>query len=113
MSLSQSKIVEEENFEILPSIDKAFLKFGQSLPTVVYWKFHFDTKLERKGIQQCPDLFSKTLRDIFRDGSCIIEQAIIEELKIQFNLPNRNYKDLEDVVNSVRLRSFSETDYTG
>ncbi len=87
------------------AIDRAFSKFGQSVSSVVYWKFHFDTKLSKEEIVGRPDLFTNTIRDIFRDGATVIELAIANELKAQFNLPNRNYRDLEDVVNSIKVRS--------
>ena len=101
--MAQSEIVEN-SFPIIKSIDKAFSRFGPSVSTVVYWKFSFTTKLTKEDIILRPDLFSQAIREIFKDGSIVIEQAIIRELMIQFNLPCRNYKDLEDAINSVRLR---------
>jgi hypothetical protein len=50
-----------------------------------------------------PDLFSNTIREIFRGGALVLERAIIDELKTKFNLPDRNYRDLEDVVNTISL----------
>jgi len=95
------------NLEILSSIDKAFSKFGQSVATVVYWKFQFETKLKKEDLIDRPDLFCNAIRDIFKDGSRIIETAIVQELKIQFKLPNRNYADLQDVIISIRVRGHS------
>lgn len=77
--------------------------------TVVYWKFHFETKLNKNDLTERPDLFSNAIRGIFRDGSRIIEDAILRELKTQFRLPNRNYANLEDVISSVRLRCNSSS----
>ena len=90
---------------MLVAIDRAFSKFGQSVSSVVFWKFQFDTKLSKEEITLRPDLFTKTIRDIFRDGATVIELAIISELKKQYHLPNRNYKDLEDAVDSIKLRN--------
>ncbi len=108
-ALSETPIVQLETVDlaadIIGCIDRAFSRFGQSVFSVVYWKFHFDTNLAKEEIVKRPNLFSNTISEIFRDGSIVIERAIIEELKFGFRLPDRNYKDLEDVVDSIRLRS--------
>jgi hypothetical protein len=100
--VAQSEIVEISS-QVISSIDEALSRFGQSVSSVVYWKFHFDTKLAKEDILRRPDLFGKTIRDIFKDGSFVLEQAIVNQLRMEFNLPTRNYKDLEDALNSVRL----------
>jgi len=111
--VAQAEILDL-NLEILSSIDKAFSKFGQSVATVVYWKFQFETKLKKEDLIKRPDLFCIAIRDIFKDGSRIIETAIVQELKIQFKLPNRNYANLEDVIDSIRVRAHSDqTDFPG
>ena len=90
--------------DIISCIDRAFSRFGQSVFSVVCWKFHFDTNLTKDEIVNRPDLFSNTIRELFRDGSIAIERAIMEELKFGFNLPDRNYKDLQEVMDSIRFR---------
>ena len=95
------------NSEILTCIDRAFSRYGQSVATVVYWKFQLDTKLKKEGLIERPDLFCNTIRGIFKGGSRIIEAAIAQELKIQFKLPNRNYVELEDVMASVLRANLS------
>jgi hypothetical protein len=95
--------------DITASVDRAFSRFGSTVSSVVYWKFHFDTKLDKGEIALRPDLFSTTIREIFRDGSSVVERAIIQELRSQFDLPNRNYKDLEDAVTSIKLRTLSNS----
>ena len=105
--MSEIPQVQAESLEytsdILECIDRAFSRFGQSVSSVVYWKFQSDTKLDKDKIALRPDLFSNTIREIFRDGALVLERAIIKELKLKFNLPDRNYKDLEDAVNSIGL----------
>jgi hypothetical protein len=112
--LGETPIVQTQTADfvadVISCIDRAFSRFGQSVFSVVYWKFHFDTNLAKEEIMKRPDLFSNTIREIFRDGSVVIEQAIIEELKFGFNLPDRNYRDLEDVVDSIRLRGAPNLD---
>jgi len=107
--VAQAEILDL-NLEILTCIDRAFSKFGQSVATVVYWKFQFDTKLKKEELIDRPDLFCNAIRNIFKDGSRIIESAIVQELKIQFKLPNRNYADVEDVMASIRIRDHLRTD---
>jgi len=99
--MAQSEVFDI-NILVLQSIEKAFSRFGSSVSTVVYWKFCYSTKLKKEDIASRPDLFSQAIREIFRDGSIVIERAIIRELRTQFSLPGRNYKDIEDVMNSIR-----------
>jgi hypothetical protein len=112
--MSETPIVQTGRVDFTPAIigciDKAFSRFGQSVFSVVYWKFQFDTNLAKEDIVKRPDLFCNTIREIFRDGSIVIERAIIEELKLGFNLPDRNYKNLEDVVGSISLRGVPNID---
>jgi len=106
--LSEIPLIQAEEIGIglafVNCLERAFSKFGQSVFTVVYWKFHFNTNLTKEDIVKRPDLFSGTIKEIFQEGSQVIERSIISELKYEFNLPDRNYKDLEDVVNSIRIR---------
>lgn len=103
--MAQESEIKDISYQVLCGIDKAFSRFGQSVSTIIYWKFHYDTKLSKEQIVQRPDLLSNTIREIFRDGSCVIEEAIICELKREFDLPDRRYKDLEDVIGSIQLMS--------
>ena len=106
--VSQESKIVDFSFQVLSGIDRALSRFGQSVSSVIYWKFHYDTKLTKEQIVLRPDLFSSTIKQIFRDGSCVIEESILYELKVEFNLPDRRYKDLEDLMNSVRLMSSLE-----
>ena len=67
---------------------------------VIYWKFEFNTKLSRAEVARRPDLLSNTIREIFRDGSKVIEDAIILQLRSKFQLVDRKYVGLEDAINS-------------
>ena len=102
-SVAQAELLDLDS-EILICIDRAFSKFGQSVAIVVYWKFQLETKLKKEDLIERPDLFCKTIRDIFKNGSKIIEAAIAEELKNHFRLPNRNYEELGDMLASIRVR---------
>ena len=100
--------------EIINCIDRGFSGFGSSVGTVVYWKFEFNTKLGRVNVAKRPDLLSKTISEIFKDGSTVIENAIIQQLRSKFQLADRKYISLEDAINSIKsqsetsIRSFSE-----
>ena len=100
--------------EIVHCIDKGFSCFGSSVGTVIYWKFEFNTKLGRVEVARRPDLLSKTIREIFKDGSIVIENAIILQLRSKFQLVDRKYVSLEEAINSIKsqyessIPSFSE-----
>ena len=103
IATAQSEVIENSSLIVL-TVDRALSRFGQSVSSVLYWKFQFDTKLKKEDISTRPDLFSRTIKEIFKDGARIVELAIMDELKVEFRLPNRNYKDLEDLMNSIKLR---------
>ena len=101
--MAQAEILDLDS-EILICIDRAFSKFGQSVGVVVYWKFQLETKLKKEDLIARPDLFCHAIRDIFKNGSKIIEATIAEELKNHFRLPNRNYEELGDLLASVSVK---------
>jgi hypothetical protein len=100
--MAQTEIFDNSK-EILISIDKGFSSFGSSVGTVIYWKFEFTNKLNRTDIAKRPDLLSKTIREIFKDGSKVIEDAIILQLRSKFHLVDRKYVSLEDAINSINV----------
>jgi len=91
--------------EINNCIDQGFSNFGSSVSKVIYWKFEFDTKLGRAEAARRPDLLSKTIREIFRDGSKVIEDAVILQLRSKFQLADRKYVSLEDAIGSIRKQA--------
>lgn len=105
--LAQTETLETD-LEIVSCIDKGFSTFGKSVASVVYWKFQFSTKLTKADAARRPDLLSKAIREIFKDGSSVIEDAIILHLRNKFHLGDRKYNGLEDAINSVRLADSSQ-----
>ncbi|MDA4111898.1 MAG: hypothetical protein OK439_05125 [Thaumarchaeota archaeon] len=103
--MAQSEILDD-SLEILDCLDRGFSRFGQSVGNVVYWKFQFTTKLSKLEVTKRPDLFSLTIQEIFREGGKIVENALIQELKVKFQIADRNYAGLEDAMNSIKTRSF-------
>jgi len=69
---------------------------------MVFQKFETDYNLPRDQIFENPELFSKTLRNIFRFGSAYIERAIVAELRADFALPEKDYHGLKDAVSEIR-----------
>jgi hypothetical protein len=88
--------------DFLKSVTRAFSKFGENRTFLVFQKFETDYNLSRDQIFENPELFSKTLRNIFRFGSTYIEKAIVAELRTDFALPEKEYHGLKDAVSEIR-----------
>jgi hypothetical protein len=99
LSIFQTNSVER-NF--LSGVNRAFSKFGDHKTHAVFSKFETDYNLSRSDIFDHPELFSKTIRSIFRFGSAYVERAMVSELKTQFSLPEKDYKVLADVVAEIK-----------
>jgi hypothetical protein len=108
MKISSLSLFQPNNVErdFLNSINRAFSKFGENKGNLVLSKFETDFDLSRNDILDHPELFSRTLQNIFRFGSSYIEKAIISELVEEFTLPQKNYKRLSDVVSEIRKSEF-------
>jgi len=104
LSLFQSNNVERD---FLSSINRAFSKFGENKGSLVLSKFETDYDLSRNDILDHPELFSRTLQNIFRFGSSYVEKGVISELVEEFTLPQKNYKRLSDVVNEIKKSEFA------
>lgn len=88
--------------EFLKSISRAFSKVGENKAHLAFAKFERDYDLSKSEIFDRPELFSNTLRNIFRFGSSYIEKEMISELCDEFRLPKRDYKSLADVVHEIK-----------
>jgi hypothetical protein len=99
LTLFQSNNVERD---FLSSINRAFSKFGENKGNLVLSKFEIDYNLSRNEILDHPELFSRTLQNIFRFGSSYVEKAIISELVREFTLTQGNYKRLSDVACEIK-----------
>jgi len=86
----------------LKCVDRGFSKFGESRVQLVFSRFEIDHNLTRNDIFDNPELFSNTIRNIFRFGSPYVEKAIISEIRTEFPLPERDYKGLADAVSEIR-----------
>jgi len=95
----QSNNIERD---FLKCVDRGFSKFGDSRVRLVYSKFETDYNLSKNDIFDHPELFSSTIRNIFRFGSPYVERDIISELRAEFSLPDRIYKGLPDAVSEIK-----------
>ena len=61
-----------------------------------------ESGLTKEDIVRKPDLFMKTVQQVFRFGSTFVEKAVIKELRNEFQLPNRHYSGLTDVILEIK-----------
>jgi len=61
-----------------------------------------DYNLTKDDVFRNPELFSRTIKNIFRFGSSYVERDIITQLKQSFSIPDRAYTDLPDAVAEIR-----------
>ncbi len=108
MKISALSLFQSNNLErdFLSSINRAFSKFGENRGNLVLSKFETDYNLSRNEILDHPELFSKTLQNIFRFGSTYVEKAIISELVEEFTLTQGNYKRLSEVASEIKKSEF-------
>jgi hypothetical protein len=98
LTIFQPSSVERD---FLKCVNRGLSKFDENRINSVFSRFESDYDVSRDEIFDNPDLFSKTLRSIFRFGSPSVERAIISELLTEFSLPARQYKDLADAVSEI------------
>src|SRR5579872_6811702 len=97
-------LVQDYHVDVLQCIERGLSTFGESVLPVVYWNFEQQRKLDRKEICRRADLFSDSLRKMFSDRSTIIEKGIVQEIVTTFQLSNRYYLGLSDVMNELKKR---------
>jgi len=86
----------------MKSIEKGFSRFDESRSRLVFQKFEMDYNLTKDDVFRNPELFSRTIKNIFRFGSSYVERDIITQLKQSFSIPDRAYTDLPDAVAEIR-----------
>ena len=87
---------------ILDCIDKGLDVFGASVKTVVYWGFEHDYGMEKRDVVTKPELFCNHMRDIFGQGSEIVERRIGHELRKAFGLEDVDKYDLTLAIKMIR-----------
>jgi hypothetical protein len=101
LSLSQFQSSSVER-DFVRSIEKGFSRFDGNSSRLVFQKFEMDYNLLKEDVLQNPELFSKTIKNVFRFGSPYVERDIIVQLKQTFPIPERAYTDLTDIVREIR-----------
>jgi hypothetical protein len=101
LSLSQFQTSSIER-DFVKSIEKGFSRFDEHRSRLVFQKFEVDYNLSKGDIFQNPQLFSKTIQNIFRFGSSYVERDIIAQMKRTFPIPDRTYVNLADAVTEIR-----------
>jgi len=103
LSLTQSRVSNRDK-EIIECIERGLTKFDSKMCQVIFLKFEMDNVLIKEDIVQFPELFRKTLVQIFRFGSTYVERAILNELKIKFKLDGSNQQTLVDAIVELRRK---------
>jgi len=93
--------------EVVSCIEQGLRRYDERLSWVVFSKFEKDNALSREDIIQKPELFSKTIKQIFRFGSPYVERTLIKELRKEFQLRERDYSGLADVILEIK-QSYTE-----
>jgi hypothetical protein len=84
---------------LLASIDRGLSAFGASVPIVVYFELKKSFGISRVEIPQHPELFVKTIENLFGVGVDVVRRAIRKELEASSGI-----KDLSDVDLATAMR---------
>ena len=90
------------NREFVRCLEQGLRRYDERLSWVVFSKFEKDYALSREDIIQKPELFSKTIRQIFRFGSTYVEKALVKELRNEVQLRDRDYSGLADAILEIK-----------
>jgi len=101
LSISQFQTSSVER-DFAKAVERGFSRFDENRSRLVFQKFEMNYNLGRDDIFRNSELFSKTIKNIFRFGSSYVERDIITELKLSFPIPERTYVSLPDVVSEIR-----------
>jgi len=101
LSLTQPESVSC-NKAVVRCIETRLRRFDEKLSWIVFSKFETEYGLAREDVIERPELFSKTMRQIFRFGSPYVEKGLIKDLKKEFQLEEKEYSGLADVVLEIR-----------
>jgi hypothetical protein len=96
--------------KILECIDQGIDTFGESVKTVVYWRFKTVYNSERKDVPRRPDLFSESLRAFFGERSFYVERSIVSVLIDTFHLEDVEISDsLTRAITTARRKERSDS----
>jgi hypothetical protein len=101
LQLTQSRS-DLRDREVLKCVERALTRYDEKLSWIAFSKFEMDYALSKEDIVQRPELFTKTLQQIFRFGSTYVEKALIKELRREFQPRDRHYTGLADAIIEIR-----------
>jgi hypothetical protein len=101
LSFSQSQSSYQDR-KLLRCIERGLQKFDSKLCPIVFSKFEVDYGLSKEDIIRSPDLFLRTLQQIFRFGSQYVEKEIVKEIKMEFGFENHEYIGFVNTVIAIR-----------
>jgi hypothetical protein len=78
----------------LESIDRGLNTFGASVPVVVYFELKKSFGISREEIPQHPDMFVKTVENLFGVGVEVVRRAIRKELEASSGIKDLSKQDL-------------------
>ena len=77
-------------------------RFDPKLSRIVFTRFETDQALAKEDIARYPELFSRTLQQIFRFGSKSAEKQILYELRKEFSLSEHGHVSFVAAVHEIR-----------
>jgi hypothetical protein len=83
LSLSQPQSSFRDK-EIVKCVERCVQRFDPKLSPIVFSRFEIDNALAKEDIVRFPELFTKTLQQIFRFGAKYLEKEILYELRKEF-----------------------------
>ncbi len=79
--------------KLLQCIDRGIDVFGDSVKSVIYYRFSTIYNSSRKEIPLKPQLFCESLRSFFGERSFSVEQSIVASIVDNFHLQEVTYAD--------------------
>ncbi len=88
---------------VLECIEKALLRYGSSVSSVILWNFETTCHVSRRDVLRYPEEFVISLAGMFGVGSKIVESAIVSEIRSTLTgMADLASLDLVDVLKEIR-----------
>jgi hypothetical protein len=83
-------------------VERGVQRFDPKLCPIVFSRFEMDHALAKEDIARFPELFSKTLQQIFRFGAKYVEKEILYDLRRQFALSQSGAISFAAAIHEIR-----------
>jgi hypothetical protein len=90
-----------EEYDILKCVEKGLAPFGPHAKQTVYWRISILHHSLQNTVISNPSTFTGVLQDVFGDSAVAVEESIIKELQMAFDLSEEN-GDLESFEHAIR-----------